>query len=127
MDSGFLAASAGALGKLGFQDLQEIDFTRSEDLFRGFVWRLPFIIAMIVCNSLMISRYVKALEKCSSVLQVQGVNFTVNFLTSVFYGVCFFNEGIEKLSSVKFWIGSCLMILGVILLQDSNSTKQKTN
>jgi drug/metabolite transporter (DMT)-like permease len=119
MDSGFLGASAGLLGKLAFKDFSwEINLMDS-------LWRVPFIIGLVLCNSLMISRYVKSLETAKSVVQVQAINFTTNFLTSVLFGASFFKEGLDDLQTTKWWIGALCMIAGVCLLRSDSNEKLK--
>ena len=110
MDSGFLAAAAGVAGKLAFTDLH----------FEGggvyVVKKTTLIAAMLGLNSVMISRYVRALEKSDSALRVQVVNFATNFLTSVIFSLGFFNEGWTQVQRASWWLGASLMVAGVFVI-----------
>ncbi len=113
MDSGFLAAAAGAAGKRAFTDFKLP--TTAADL-GPFAARVGMIGLMIVLNTLMISRYVKALEASESALRVKVINSATNFLCSIVFSVVLFDEAKEQIVKPSWWLGAITMILGVYVI-----------
>ena len=122
MDSGLLAAAAGVAGKLTFSNLyvpEEFD-----GVAVGYViGKILLLATMVSLNSLMISRYVRALETSDSTLRVQVVNFATNFLSSVVFSLLVFGEGWSQVQQPSWWLGATAMVLGVFVILGG---KQKT-
>ena len=122
MDSGFLAAAAGVAGKLTFSNLhvpEKID----QIAIVYVIGKILLLAAMLGLNSMMISRYVRALETSDSALRVQVVNFATNFLTSVVFSLLVFGEGWTQVKQPSWWLGAAAMVLGVFVILGG---KQKT-
>jgi hypothetical protein len=115
MDSGILAACAGVAGKLAFSEFHiPVEIDQLAMMYAA--KKVAMIGTMLALNSLMISRYVRALEKSDSALRVQVVNFATNFLTSVILSLGIFGEGWTQVAKPSWWAGAALMLGGVFVI-----------
>mmetsp|Transcript_38568 Transcript_38568/g.52275 ORF Transcript_38568/g.52275 Transcript_38568/m.52275 type:complete len:139 (-) Transcript_38568:276-692(-) len=122
--SGLLAAIASTCGKLAFDEEAElmkwIETILHSILDYGvyvmLALRLLLFLAMLGCNTIMLSFFLRSLHTCGS-LVATVVNFAANFIMSGICGFFIFGERHGKL----WWGGSALILFGVALLTRSRA------
>jgi drug/metabolite transporter (DMT)-like permease len=76
---------------------------------------------MILCNAFMLGTFLKGMEESGSVAGT-ALSTAANFIISACYGYLFWNE----LFSSSWWIGFGMVVLGVMLLANTNTTSTTT-
>lgn len=148
--SGFLAASGSVLGKyamsedhfLGMIHMIETvikflisSFINSPVFLTWFssivaviesnsiVFRIILFISMVIMNTLMWTTFSKAMNVSSSAVIASAINTAFNFIFTAIYGSLLFGEVL----TLKWFLGSSLMIIGVILIKSDETKEGKEN
>ncbi|KAF5269965.1 hypothetical protein FQR65_LT05764 [Abscondita terminalis] len=113
--SGTSAAAASLFGKLSGLPIYQSYLI---------ILRFVFFVLMLICNGLVWTFYVKALQSSESSLGVTVLSAAVNYFLSVLFGYIIFGE----VTSLMWWTGLSVILAGVILIaQDQSNTKQDHN
>jgi len=80
------------------------------------------LLLMIICNAIMLSSFLTAMQKSGSVAGT-ALSSAANFILSAAYGFLIFREGTEHESSDGLWLlGFTMVISGVVLIISGGST-----
>ncbi|XP_052815266.1 transmembrane protein 42-like [Mya arenaria] len=89
----------------------------------SYLLRVSCFAGIFLFNSLMWTFYTKSLQYCSSTIEATITNTGANFLVTAFLGLTLFGEQL----SYFWWLGSCLILAGLILIHKGNSESEATN
>lgn len=84
--------------------------------------QVMFFLLIFVCNAIMWTFFTKSLQYCSSSVQATVTNTASNFLFTALVGLVLFNESL----SLRWWFGSLLILLGLILINRGNLKDEQT-
>ena len=71
---------------------------------------------IFLCNALMWTIYVKALQKCSSTVEATLINTASNLTFTAAFGFVLFGESL----SLLWWIGMSFIVVGMCLIINGN-------
>jgi drug/metabolite transporter (DMT)-like permease len=83
-------------------------------------FRVIFFVLMLVCNALMMSNFLVALEKQGS-LMVVIVSSSINMILTGIFGLCLLGENVKD----NWFVGAFLMSVGVTLIAISQDVKNE--
>ncbi|XP_022904379.1 transmembrane protein 42 [Onthophagus taurus] len=100
--SGSFAAAGSIFGKL-----------TGHEYFEGnILLKLICFILMLICNACVWTFFVKALQNCKSSLSATLISTSTNYIVTALFGFLIF----EEVTSILWWFGSSLVVLGLILI-----------
>ncbi|XP_074646061.1 transmembrane protein 42-like [Tubulanus polymorphus] len=74
--------------------------------------RVGSFFAVLLCNTIMWTCFVKALRRCTSTAEATIVNTATNFLLTAVFGQIVYGETL----SVLWWLGVCLILSGLVVI-----------
>ncbi|KAK3579187.1 hypothetical protein CHS0354_022724 [Potamilus streckersoni] len=84
--------------------------------------RMTCFVGIFLFNALMWTFYTKSLQFCRSTVEATVTNTAANFLLTAVIGFMLFGEHL----SIKWWLGSCLILTGLWLIHKGNQKDQRT-
>ncbi|KAL4234786.1 hypothetical protein ACF0H5_006428 [Mactra antiquata] len=113
-----LAVTADIVHDLCLQFSQEINiFCDSISL----LVRCLCVGGIFLFNALMWTFYTKSLQFCPSTVEATITNTGANFIVSAIFGLTIFGEKL----SFQWWIGSCLILVGLMLINQGSQETDK--
>ncbi|KAL3860749.1 hypothetical protein ACJMK2_010824 [Sinanodonta woodiana] len=86
----------------------------------SFGLRVACFLGIFIFNALMWTFYTKSLQFCRSTVEATVTNTAANFLLTAVIGFMLFGEHL----SVKWWLGSCLILTGLWLIHKGSQKDQ---
>ena len=134
--SGMMAALAAVFTKVGFNfgrhgtieavylpQLEDWGLMRDKDggnMVMKIFLHIVFIIAMLICNTLMIRYYIRSMHE-NGASRAVVYNFTVNYIASLFFGAIFFDETITG----SLLIGVVMILVGTAIIFISKAREEE--